>query len=310
MDAFDGSQSWPQHSKRALQVAIVTIIALLILVLVDVASLFNTNGTLQQKDCYGTKTISRKEFTLSMERNVNAVSAFDSLVQQAQDRAFAVPANPPRNTLNLTTWTKGSGGLTDPDRLLLAEIYGNASSVFEFGLGESTYIASHVGVPRYAGIDSDAIWVSNARDAVHPHFRFYLGDIGKTGAWGMPLDPTLSKSVLDYQIAPLLAEPLPFDVYMVDGRMRFACLMVSFLHASSRGASWNDTIVLNHDCGDTIESNKLLNSGSRVIYKAADHLLDLVSHSGGLLCVYRRKETTTDAQLLELWQTHYTAWNR
>jgi hypothetical protein len=307
---MEKQQPMPQPSKPALQIAVSTIVVIIILALVDTTNLFTFNGKLQPHACHEIKPMTRRNFTLSLEDSANDVSAFDRIVQHAQKRVFEVPASPPREKLDLTTWKKGTGGLTDPDRLLLADIYGNASSVFEFGLGESTYIASHVGVPRYAGIDSDAVWVSNARDAVHPHFRFYLGDIGKISNWGMPVDPDLSKSVFDYQISPLLAEPLPFDVYMVDGRMRFACLMVSFLHASSRGASWNDTLVLNHDCGDTIRSNKRLNGGSRVIYKAADHLLDLVAHSGEKLCVYRRKNTTTDAQLLELWKMHFTVWNR
>lgn len=215
----------------------------------------------------------------------------------------------PRNDFHLETWTKGTGGLTDNDRVLLASIYANASSVFEFGLGESTKIASHVGVPRYSGIDSDAVWVSQSRDAVQSHFRFYLADIGKTGEWGNPRIPTLSKSVLDYQLAPLLVEPEAFDVYMVDGRMRLACMMASFLHASFHEAPTNHTLVLLHDCSATAELQKKLNMGTRMVYRAADHLLDLVMHSGDKLCVYRRKSSTSDEELLHVWQKYLRNWS-
>ena len=237
-------------------------------------------------------------------------TAFDAIVQAGYEMTFSKPAAPPRKKLNLKTWTKGTGGLQDQDRILLAEIYGNASSVFEFGLGESTFIASHVGVPRYAGIDSDATWVSMSRDAVHSHFRFYLADIGKTGMWGMPLNANLPKSILDYQLAPLIVEPHAFDVYMVDGRMRFACMMASFLHASSRGAPTSQTLVLNHDCMENVDEHVRFQNGSRKSYKAADHLLDLVYHSGEKLCAYRRKENTTDEDLLQLWQKYSGDWNR
>ena len=198
----------------------------------------------------------------AQECEKQGTTAFDTIVQAGYEMAFSTPAAPPRKKFDLTAWERGTGGLIDKDRVLLAEIYGNASSVFEFGLGESTLIASHVGVPRYAGIDSDALWVSTSRDAVHPHFRFYLADIGITAEWGMPKDGKLSKSVLDYQLAPLIVEPHAFDVYMVDGRMRFACMMASFLHASSHGAPTSHTLVLNHDCKQTVESQKSLNNAN------------------------------------------------
>lgn len=233
------------------------------------------------------------------QNHVMTTSSFESIVQSAYDLAFSKPASPPRKKLDLATWTKGTGGLTDKDRILLAKVYRNASSVFEFGLGESSLIASHVGVPRYAGVDSDAAWVSQSRDKVHSHFRFYLADIGGTGAWGKPEDTELTKSVLDYQLAPLIVEPNAFDVYMVDGRMRLACMMASFLHASSRGAPTDQTIVLIHDCVE-----------KRVKYKAADHLLDLVHHSGDRLCAYQRKPSTTDEDLLKVWEENYMVWVR
>lgn len=59
-----------------------------------------------------------------------------------------------------------SGGLDDNDRKMLAKYYGSANSVFEWGLGESSYMAGYFNISRYAGIDSDAEWVSNARDKV------------------------------------------------------------------------------------------------------------------------------------------------
>jgi hypothetical protein len=168
------------------------------------------------------------------------------------------------------------------------------------------YIADHVGVPRYAGINSDAAWVAMAREKVDSRFRFYFADIGETGAWGMPKE-TLTKSIHDYQVQPLQTELLPFDVYMVDGRWRLPCMLLSFLHASARGANPEDTIVLLHDCikpGHTIEAEQ--NQAPRVAYNLADHLLQLEAHSKNNLCVYKRRPETTDDQLFELWEQHYT----
>ena len=72
----------------------------------------------------------------------------------------------------------------------------------------SPYIANYVGMPRYAGVDSSAEWVSSVRSNVSSHFRFYLADIGKTKAWGYPVDKNLSKNVFQYQVASLQAEAL------------------------------------------------------------------------------------------------------
>ena len=208
---------------------------------------------------------------------------------------------------DVKNWTlRTSGGLEDSDRATLAGIYARANSVFEFGLGESTYLADYLQVPRYAGVDSDVAYVNECRQKVSSHFRFYYADVGNTKSWGYPTQD-LTKAVMQYQIAPLQAEPLPFDVYMVDGRWRLALLVLSFLHAASRGADRSHTTVLLHDCwqsGHTAEHRK--RAQLRPVYQSADSLLDLVQHSKGLLCVYKRKPTTTDEQLMALWQQHFS----
>jgi hypothetical protein len=220
------------------------------------------------------------------------------------------PRIPPK--FNVKKWDKQTkGGLQDSDRILLAKLYGTANAVFEYGLGESTYIADAMQVPRYAGIDSDATWVALARDKVSSHFRFYFADIGTTIDWGHPKDTELTKSILHYQLMPLIVEDQPFDVYMADGRWRVPCMIVSFLHASARGANPDDTIVLLHDCfrkerwNAKAEGRFPSHLDNRPNLRSADHILDLIQHSGNRLCVYKRKPQTTDQQLYDFWQQNY-----
>ncbi|KAL7563836.1 hypothetical protein ACA910_019566 [Epithemia clementina (nom. ined.)] len=247
-----------------------------------------------------------------MSSPLAAVEGFPQIVNQAlkqismeQQQREASTANiNKRRTFDVNTWKqKTTGGLNDADRVLLAKIYGQASSVFEYGLGESTLIANHVGVPRYAGVDSDPVYVSTARQQVNnTHFRFYFADVGVTAAWGYPKQPLLPKNVWNYQLAPLMSELEPFDVYMVDGRWRQACLLATFLHASYRGrqgaptsrpaALQPRTKVLVHDC-------------SRRQYHRADRLLNHYQAPGGQLCVFERKPETTDAQLVHLWMKFF-----
>jgi hypothetical protein len=216
--------------------------------------------------------------------------AFDVLAHHAYEtmrqRQSSSPASSDqRPVFNLAHWTepqRSQGGLLDPDRLMIGRLYRRANSVFEWGLGESTLIAKVVQVPRYVGIDSDPHYVNTTRVAVKaPHFRFLLADVGETEDWGYP-QQILAKNFWSYYVAPLFAEPDSFDVYLVDGRYRMACLLTAFLHAARYGHS--DPIVLVHDC-------------DRAHYHVADSLLEKME-SGGLLCQYKRRSSTSDAQLL------------
>jgi hypothetical protein len=247
----------------------------------------------------GTPNIRRGNTMQSHVFDTAATLMYDKILQN-------ITAGSNRKDFDLQTWDrKTTGGLYDEDRVLLAKIYRKAQSVFEYGLGESTYIADHVGVPRYAGIDSDVSWVDQTRQKVAPHFRFYYGDLGTIGDWGMPIDPSLPKSAWQYQVAPLQSELQPFDVYMVDGRFRVACVLLSFLHASARGADPQETLVLMHDCEQKGHSppNWSATIGVRA-YTVNDDILQLKQHSGKSLCVYQRKPSTTDAMLLERYQKY------
>jgi hypothetical protein len=281
--------------RKEYVVSIICLVALVTISLVTNKHVV-TNSTLSVDSSTNKNVVTNS--TLPVDSST-PVSAFDMAVAKSHDVAFATLPSVLRKTFDVNTWTKTTtGGLRIADRTLLAEIYGQANSVFEYGLGESTYIADHVGVARYAGIDSDASWVANARDSVSTHFRFYFADIGETKAWGFP-NKVLPKSILDYQVVPLVAEPEAFDVYMVDGRWRMACLMLTFLHASARGADSSQTIVLLHDCLIAPDIDR------REEYLKAEHLLDLVRHSGDRLCVYQRKPATTDEELYAIWLQNF-----
>lgn len=203
-----------------------------------------------------------------------------------------------RPTFTLEGWERGTGGLLDADRMILAELYTNANSVFEFGLGESTKIAAHVGVPRYAGVDSDAEWVTMARGLAHKdHFRFTFADIGKTAAFGHPTNKNLQKIAYNYQVQPLMAELEPFDVYLVDGRYRVACFCASLLHAMKNGGDMKKVIVAMHDF-------------ERTAYHSILDLVDVFQQPDkgvkGKLFAFKLKETITEEDILQMWEEYYT----
>mmetsp|Transcript_27962 Transcript_27962/g.58126 ORF Transcript_27962/g.58126 Transcript_27962/m.58126 type:complete len:274 (+) Transcript_27962:144-965(+) len=189
----------------------------------------------------------------------------------------------------LKDWkTKTGDGLEDEDRVMLGSFYGSANSLFEWGLGESSYLAGHLNVPRYAGVDSDAEWVSSAREKCPKHFRFSFADIGKTREFGNPTE-NLDKNVYNYIIAPLKSEMCPFDVYMVDGRYRVGCALMALLHASEY--NHNATILL-HDYVD-----------ERPEYKVLEEVCEIVKFSGKRLVAFKRKPHVTDQMIYDLFES-------
>lgn len=114
------------------------------------------------------------EFLPSDLHRANSVkpSAFDQIANEVYTHDVCnkdiVSQSHTTKEFDLESWRpfQTTGGLTDNDRKMLAKYYGSANSVFEWGLGESSYLAGHFNVSRYAGVDSEAEWVSNARDKV------------------------------------------------------------------------------------------------------------------------------------------------
>ena len=165
------------------------------------------------------------------------------------------------------------------------------------------------------------------------YFRFYFADIGPTKKWGYPKNGTLLKNKFNYQVSSLLSEKnKPFDVYMVDGRYRFPCVLISLLHAASSGTSSSSSasapsrssallsnsgssttthhvgpIVLLHDClvqNSTGSSFKVAHDPKRGHYQILNSILDHVDTTADTLCVYQRKPTTTDQMIYDMWMQY------
>jgi hypothetical protein len=128
------------------------------------------------------------------------------------------------------------GGMDEVEKLFLAEYLLRVRSVLEFGVGNSsTMIAARAGVPRYTGVDSDMAWVRDIRRSSPPHFRFVWADVGPTHGYGWPSDVATHPKWPFYSMGALGGEE-PFDLYLVDGRFRIACVMAALLHGSGAGS--------------------------------------------------------------------------
>ena len=107
------------------------------------------------------------------QSNTKPNSAFEKIAHQVYSQDICnkdnmITESHEPKAFDLQEWLQHStdGGLKNEDRVMLAKYYGTANSIFEWGLGESSYMAGYFNVSRYAGVDSEATWVSNARDKV------------------------------------------------------------------------------------------------------------------------------------------------
>lgn len=219
------------------------------------------------------------------------MSSFEKMHKQLHKFAASPNYNVEKKKYEIgVSMNRGTGGLLDTDRTLLADIYSSVDSVFEFGLGESSKIAAWVGVPRYVGVDSDASWVTKVRKEVkRDHFRFIFADIGETGAYGNPKNEELQKIPLSYQSAPLNDEMEAFDFYLIDGRYRVACACASMLHALSHGGDMKKVMFGVHDYPD------------REHYHQLEKVADIVKESERLR-VFQVKQSTTEQDIYQMWE--------
>ena len=204
-------------------------------------------------------------------------------------------------------YQQNNGGFNDADIKLLGNYYHKANSIMEYGIGESTLIATYVNVSRYTGVDSDPTWIDSVRSATSPRFRFVFADIGPIVTYGFPFSGTKEENSPKfpfYSIGPLAAEREGFDFYMVNGRFRVACVCAAMLHASRSGRA-PDTYHIGLNGYKTRGRREYLavKSIAKIVdgYKQEGVSRD---HSAPHIAIFRRKEGVTDEEIYNVWEEY------
>lgn len=101
----------------------------------------------------------------------------------------------------------------------------------EYGVGESTVFAAADPERSVVAIDSDASWISRVGKVVdEERVALVHVDIGPVGDWGRPLDYRNRSAFAEYP-SSLWNLGSDFDLVLIDGRFRVACLLRSLLEA-------------------------------------------------------------------------------
>jgi len=178
----------------------------------------------------------------------------------------------------------GGGGLNQKEMILLTRKYGESSSVFEWGIGDSSLLASLAHVNRLVGVDSAVVWVKQVQKHTPSRFDIRHINIGPVGGWGYPEDDSRKPNWPDYSTAP--RQDQPFDFYFVDGRFRVACMCQALLHGHSKSR------VVLHDFRQ-----------NRPYYRVILDVADVVEQVDSLV-VFKRKPGATDKMIMHMWETH------
>lgn len=112
--------------------------------------------------------------------------------------------------------------------------YPKASAILEYGSGGSTLLAASLG-KRVVSIESDPDWTAKMNAKIKADFpnaaaQVLHKDMGKTGAWGKPVN---AKNAVNYHAYPMsiwdadgFVQP---DVILIDGRLRPACFCTAIM---------------------------------------------------------------------------------
>lgn len=127
--------------------------------------------------------------------------------------------------------------------------YETASVILEYGSGGSTILAASSAQRTVFSVESDAAWARRLGLYLKQHplpgrVRLHVVDIGKTAAWGKPVNDDGWRGYYHYPISvwdrPDFEAP---DVILIDGRFRAACFVTSALRITRETVIlWDDYI--------------------------------------------------------------------
>lgn len=140
------------------------------------------------------------------------------------------------------------------ERNMFRSYLGKATHYFEFGSGGSTVSAGREpGLQTIYSVESSTEWINKVSAEV-PKAKMLYADIGPTGPFGYPSDPSTRSKWPAYSGAWGRRESgVQPDLVLVDGRFRVACILTVLLESEG----WNPTVIV-HDFWDRPHYHEVL----------------------------------------------------
>jgi len=184
--------------------------------------------------------------------------------------------------------------LSDLEKEFLVESISGSKSYLEFGSGGSTFLAlTKTDIPFVVSVESDMAWLDHLREwdcivanEADNRLRFLHVNIGKTGNWGVPVEPDKKDLFPNYSVAPFAIDSKTrFDSVFIDGRFRVACALQTILHSDT------DTKILMHDY--TVRPN----------YHIILQFLDIVDVVGSMV-LFKIKREISKKDVLDMYNEY------
>jgi protein O-GlcNAc transferase len=174
---------------------------------------------------------------------------------------------------------------------------------FEFGSGGSTMVASRYGPENLSitSVDSSQEWLDIVANNSYSSDKIRKGqlnlrfvDIGPIGDWGFPtLSEKESKGAWYLYSQAITMVPGPFDLVLVDGRFRVACLLHTLVCFPSAK-------VLIHDFFEKVH---------HLAYNVLLQVTKVVDRSD-TLAVLERKDGVSNEELMKMYATFFLVASR
>lgn len=127
--------------------------------------------------------------------------------------------------------------MTVNELALLQSVMHGSDNYLEFGAGKSTLMSVEtVNIRSITVVESDPVFwekqilsipsVKRAYDI--KRLKIFLVDIGLTTNWGYPIDTSCISQWAMYHSCAFLVD-IPYDLILVDGRFRVACILQACL---------------------------------------------------------------------------------
>ncbi len=135
--------------------------------------------------------------------------------------------------------------MSEAEKALFRKSLERAGRYFEFGSGGSTVWACQAGLTVH-GVESDAAWVEGLKQRLGDACQVLAEDIGPTREWGFPASDVARHRFPAYSEA-IHRHDQAFDLILVDGRFRVACVLNAIRHTLTVSERPGDTRLFIHD---------------------------------------------------------------
>ena len=139
----------------------------------------------------------------------------------------------------------GAPFMSEAEKALFKKSLERAGRYFEFGSGGSTVWACQAGLTVH-GVESDAAWVDGLKQRLGETCQVHAENIGPTKEWGFPASDVARHRFPAYSEA-IHRHDQAFDLILVDGRFRVACVLNAIRHTLNVSDQPGETRLFIHD---------------------------------------------------------------